>query len=29
MTLCVAESLLACKGFDGRDQLDRYRAWAR
>lgn len=29
MTLCVAESLLARGGFDGRDQLDRYRAWAR
>jgi ADP-ribosylglycohydrolase len=28
MTLCVAESLLANKGFDGRDQLERYRAWA-
>jgi ADP-ribosyl-[dinitrogen reductase] hydrolase len=29
MTLCVAESLLANKGFNGRDQLDRYRAWAQ
>ncbi|MEO6079769.1 MAG: ADP-ribosylglycohydrolase family protein [Steroidobacteraceae bacterium] len=29
MTLCVAESLLACGGFDGRDQLQRYRAWAQ
>lgn len=29
MALCVAESLLACGGFDGRDQLDRYRQWAR
>lgn len=28
MTLCVAESLLANRGFDARDQLDRYRAWA-
>ena len=28
-TLCVAESLLACNGFDGRDQLERYRTWAR
>jgi len=28
MTLCVAESLIANKGFNGRDQLDRYRAWA-
>jgi ADP-ribosylglycohydrolase len=29
MALCVAESLLACDGFDGRDQLERYREWAR
>jgi hypothetical protein len=29
MTLCVAESLLASKGFNARDQLERYRAWAR
>jgi ADP-ribosyl-[dinitrogen reductase] hydrolase len=29
MALCVAESLLARDGFDGRDQLDRYREWAR
>lgn len=28
MTLCVAESLLDCGGFDGRDQLERYRNWA-
>lgn len=28
-TLCVIESLLARGGFDGRDQLERYRAWAR
>jgi ADP-ribosyl-[dinitrogen reductase] hydrolase len=28
-TVCVIESLLACGGFDGRDQLARYRAWAR
>jgi ADP-ribosylglycohydrolase len=28
MALCVAESLLARDGFDGRDQLERYRAWA-
>jgi ADP-ribosylglycohydrolase/protein-tyrosine phosphatase len=28
-TLCVAESLLACAGFDGRDQLGRFRDWAR
>jgi hypothetical protein len=29
MTLCVAESLLASKGFNGRDQLDRYKAGRR
>lgn len=29
MTLCVAESLLARRGFDGRDQLERFRAWSR
>ncbi|MEO8308625.1 MAG: ADP-ribosylglycohydrolase family protein [Pseudomonadota bacterium] len=29
MTMCVAESLIANKGFNGRDQLDRYRAWAQ
>ncbi len=28
MAVCVAESLLASKGFNGRDQLERYRAWA-
>jgi len=28
MALCVAESLLACGGFDARDQLERYRAWS-
>lgn len=28
MTLCVAESLLVQKGFDSRDQLERYQAWA-
>lgn len=28
-TLCVAESLLACNGFNGRDQLERYRTWAQ
>jgi ADP-ribosylglycohydrolase len=27
MMLCVAESLLTCGGFDGRDQLSRYRSW--
>ncbi len=29
MALCVAESLLDCGGFDGRDQLERYRAWSK
>lgn len=29
MALCVAESLLACNGFDGRDQVDRQREWMR
>lgn len=29
MVMCVAESLLACGGFDGRDQLERYRVWAK
>jgi ADP-ribosylglycohydrolase len=28
LALCAAESLLACGRFDGRDQLDRIRAWA-
>lgn len=27
MALCVAESLLECAGFDGRDQMSRYRRW--
>jgi ADP-ribosyl-[dinitrogen reductase] hydrolase len=27
MTLCVAESLLASRGFDARDQMERYRRW--
>lgn len=27
MALCLAESLLECKGFDGRDQLRRYVRW--
>jgi ADP-ribosyl-[dinitrogen reductase] hydrolase len=27
MALCLAESLLECRGFDRRDQLDRYRRW--
>jgi ADP-ribosylglycohydrolase len=29
LALCVAESLCACNGFDGRDQLQRYRVWAQ
>jgi ADP-ribosyl-[dinitrogen reductase] hydrolase len=27
MTLCLADSLLACEGFNGRDQMERYRQW--
>jgi ADP-ribosyl-[dinitrogen reductase] hydrolase len=27
MTLCLAESLLACRGFDARDQVERYVRW--
>ena len=27
MALCLAESLLECEGFDGRDQLRRYVRW--
>ena len=27
MALCLAESLLACKGFDPVDQLERYYRW--
>lgn len=29
MALCLAESLLACHGFDARDQLERYVRWWR
>jgi len=29
IALCALESLLACNGFDGRDQLDVLRAWER
>ncbi len=29
MALCLAESLLACDGFDARDQMQRYRRWWR
>lgn len=27
MALCLAESLLACHGFDARDQMERYVRW--
>ena len=27
MALCLAESLIACRGFDARDQMDRYVRW--
>lgn len=27
MTLCLAESLLECSGFDAMDQMQRYRRW--
>lgn len=27
MALCLATSLLACKGFDAADQMQRYRRW--
>jgi ADP-ribosyl-[dinitrogen reductase] hydrolase len=27
MALCLAASLIECKGFDARDQMDRYIAW--
>ncbi len=27
MALCLAASLVACNGFDARDQMDRYVAW--
>jgi ADP-ribosyl-[dinitrogen reductase] hydrolase len=29
MALCLAESLLACEGFDARDQMERYVRWYR
>ena len=29
MTLCLAESLLACGRFDARDQIERYLEWQR
>jgi ADP-ribosylglycohydrolase len=27
MALCLAESLIACRGFDPLDQLERYLCW--
>lgn len=27
MALCLAESLIACRGFNARDQMDRYLRW--
>lgn len=29
MALCLADSLLACQGFDAADQMDRYSRWHR
>jgi len=29
MALCLADSLLARRGFDGADQMDRYTRWYR
>jgi len=29
MALCLAESLLECRGFDARDQMERYVRWWR
>lgn len=29
MALCLADSLLACQGFDAADQMDRYSRWQR
>ena len=29
MALCLADSLLATDGFDGRDQVERYQRWQR
>lgn len=29
MALCLADSLLACGGFDSSDQMRRYRSWYR
>jgi ADP-ribosyl-[dinitrogen reductase] hydrolase len=29
MALCLATSLVECRGFDARDQMDRYLRWAK
>jgi ADP-ribosyl-[dinitrogen reductase] hydrolase len=29
MALCLAESLIHCRGFDPRDQMERYVRWSR
>ena len=29
MALCLAESLIECRGFDARDQMTRYVRWWR
>ena len=29
MALCLAESLIECKGFDPKDQMERYARWYR
>ena len=29
MALCLADSLVACRGFDPRDQMERYVRWRR
>jgi ADP-ribosyl-[dinitrogen reductase] hydrolase len=29
MALCLAESLIECKGFDPVDQMERYLMWYR
>ncbi|MDA0745626.1 MAG: ADP-ribosylglycohydrolase family protein, partial [bacterium] len=29
MALCLAESLIACEGFDPEDQMKRYLRWFR
>ena len=27
MALCLADSLVQCRGFDARDQMERYSRW--